>query len=46
MKKSLMSKIVEAYRENAAAVFCGFAMMNGQANVYTMYRSLKADSAK
>jgi hypothetical protein len=46
MKKSIMSKIVDAYRENAAEVLCGFAMVSGQTNAYEMYRSLKAHQVK
>jgi plastocyanin domain-containing protein len=43
---SLMSKIVAAYKENAATVVCGMAMMNGNTNVYELYRAMSASDNK
>jgi hypothetical protein len=46
MRNSFFRGIVEAYKENAATVVCGMAMMSGQTNVYQMYRSLQDSENK
>jgi hypothetical protein len=43
---SVQNKIADAYRENAAEVLCGFAMMGGQSNIYSLYCALKAADEK
>jgi hypothetical protein len=37
---NVFKKFAEAYKENKVTVICGMAMMNGSANVYSLYEAM------